>query len=167
MKSLMQTETTVTLLASQLSFFDLAVDEIKGVFLDQFQEEALAEKAKQQVVRTTKGVILGLPVWQEAASKWMAQLENGRLILEIDASDVDRKMDELQANIDRNVRRLVITLLLIGLLVSLAMASNAPALANMPHTKAMWAISPLGILALVALFYLGVIIWEAWRKRSR
>ncbi len=162
MKSLMQTETTVTLLAPQLSFFDLAVDEIKGVFLEQFQEKALAEKAKQQMLRTTKGVVLGMPVWQEAASKWMTQLENGRFVLEIDASDVDRKMDELQNNLDRNVRRLVITLLLIGLL---AIASNAPVLANMPHTQAMWAISLLGILTFVALFYLGVIMWEAWRKR--
>lgn len=166
MKSLMQTETTVTVLAPQLSFFDLAVDEIKGLFLAQFQADALIEKTKEQAMRTTKEVIMRLPVWQEAAAKWMAQLENGRFILEIDASDIDQQMDELKNNLNQNVRRLVITLILIGMLASLAIASNAPVITNMPHETAMLALSPLGLMVIITLFYLGIVMWEAWKSRK-
>jgi len=165
MKSLMQTETTVTLLAPQLSFFDMAIDEIEGVFLAQLKGEALANRTRDQVRRTTKELIMRLPVWQEAASKWMTQLENGRFILEIDASDINQQMDGLKNNLDRNVRRLVITLILIGLLASFAIGVNAPVMANIPHRTAMWALSPLALMAVIALFYLGAIMWEAWRDR--
>lgn len=166
MKSLMQTETTVTLLAPRLSFFDMAVDEIEGVFLEQFQADVLVEKTKEQVRRTTKEVVMRLPIWQEAAAKWMTQLENGRFVLEIDASDLDQQMDELKNNLNQNVRRLVITLILIGMLASLAIASNAPIMANIPHETAMLALSPLGLMVIITLFFLGIVMWEAWKSRK-
>lgn len=166
MKSLMQTETTVTLLAPQLSFFDMAVDEIEGIFLEQFQTKVLVEKTKEQVRRTTKEVVMRLPIWQEAAAKWMTQLENGRFVLEVDASELDQQMDELKNNLNQNVRRLVITLILIGMLASLAIASNAPVMANIPHETAMLALSPLGLMVLITLFYLGIVVWEAWKSRK-
>ena len=75
-------------------------------------------------------------------------------------------MDELKNNLNQNVRRLVITLILIGMLASLAIASNAPVMANIPHETAMLALSPLGLMVLITLFYLGIVVWEAWKSRK-
>ncbi len=101
--------------APELSFFDIAVDDKETIFLEQFQAKVMVEKTKEWIGRTTMGVVMRLPLWHEAAAKWVAQLENGRYVLEIDARDIDQQMDELKqsgskcspsgnyADIDRNV----------------------------------------------------------------
>ena len=102
---------------------------------------------------------------QQAAAKWLEQLESGRLTIHVDADDVAEPLEEVEANIDRNVRRLALSLLLVGLLISLAIASNSPLLSFLPDDLARLLLIPLALGAILSLIYVAKLVWEAWRSR--
>jgi ubiquinone biosynthesis protein len=165
LKSLVQTEETVRTLAPELSLFDAAIEEIQQVVLEQVNAEVIVSQAKKQMVRSAKDVVLRLPTWQQSAAKWLEQLESGRLTIHVDADDVAEPLEEVEANIDRNVRRLALSLLLVGLLVSLAIASNSPLLSFLPDGVAQLVLIPLALGAILSLIYAAKLVWEAWRSR--
>jgi ubiquinone biosynthesis protein len=165
LKSLVQTEETVRTLAPDLSLFDAAIEEIQQVVLEQMTADVIVGQAKKQLARSAKDVIFRLPTWQQSATKWLEQLESGRLTIHVDASDVIEPLEEVEANLDRNVRRLVLALLLVGLLVSLAIASNTPAMSFLPDNVVLLTLIPLALAAIFTLVYTLKLLWEAWRGR--
>jgi predicted unusual protein kinase regulating ubiquinone biosynthesis (AarF/ABC1/UbiB family) len=165
LKSLVQTEETVRTLAPELSLFDAAIEEIQQVVLEQVNPDALVNQAKTQIARSAKDVILRLPTWQQSATKWLEQLESGRLTIHIDADDVIEPLEDVQTNLNHNVRRLILALLLVGLLVSLAIASNAPAMNFLPDSVVQLTLIPLALVTIFTLVYAFKLVWEAWRSR--
>ena len=165
LKSLVQTEETVRTLAPELSLFETAIEEIQQVVLEQVNAEVIVDQAKKQMARSAKDVVLRLPTWQQSAAKWLEQLESGRLTIHVDTSDVIEPLEEVEANLDRNVRRLVLALLLVGLLVSLAIASSTPALSFLPDNVVQLALIPLALVVIFALVYALKLIREGWRSR--
>jgi len=165
LKSLVQTEETVRILAPELSLFDAAIEEIQQVVVEQVNPDFIVDQAKKQMARSAKDVILRLPTWQQSATKWLEQLESGRLTIHVDADDVIEPLENVQSNLDRNIRRLILALLLVGLLLSLAIASNAPALSFLPDSVAQFSLIPLTVVAIFTILYMIKLLWQTWRSR--
>jgi hypothetical protein len=83
----------------------------------------------------------------------------------VDADDVAEPLEKVDTILDRNVRRLALALLLVGFLVSMAVASNSPLLDILPDGMALPLLIPLVLAAIFALLYTLKLGWEACRSR--
>ena len=165
LKSLVQTEETVRTLAPELSLFDAAIEEIQQVVLEQVNADVIVDQAKKQMARSAKDVVLRLPTWQQSAAKWLEQLESGRLTIHVDAVMSSSRWKKLRPISIATYAALVLALLLVGLLVSLAIASNAPAMSFLPDSVVLLTLIPLALAAIFTLVYMLKLVWEAWRSR--
>ena len=67
--------------------------------------------------------------------------------------------------VHNNLRHVIaLVLLLVGLLVSLAIASNTPVLDLLPDDVALFVLIPLALAAIFTLVYALKLAWEAWRS---
>ena len=126
LKSLMQTEELVRTLAPKLSFIHTAVEEVQAVLSAQIQSEEVYEGIKQQGIRNAKNLIVNWPRWQRAAGRWVEQLENGRVSIQLDTSELNQNIDKVNQNLNRGVRSLIVGILIVGMLLGSAIVSLAP-----------------------------------------
>ena len=165
-KALMQAEETVHTLAPESSMFEASVVAVKRVIGEQLAPEIISARLKKAATRSAKNIVLHLPAWQKASQKWLAQLENGRFAIHLQAEEITESVKSVENNLDRNVRRLALVLLIIGLLVGSAITSNAPLQAYLPPEIALLLYVPFVIAAIAAFIYLLWLGWEAWRRRG-
>ena len=96
----------------------------------------------------------------------MGQLENGRFAIHLEAEEIADSIESVENNLDRNVRRLALVLLIVGLLVGSAITSNAPLQKYLPSEVALLLFVPFALAAIAAFLYLLWLGWEAWRRRG-
>jgi len=166
LKALIQAEQTVRVLSPQLSMFDAAVIAVKQLIGEQLEPEYFAAQVKQKATRTAKNMVLHMPEMQKTAAKWIAQLEEGRFAIHLEADEVADSIESVENNLDRNVRRLSTVLIISGLLIGLAIASNAPLLDFLAPQIAMLLYFPFTVAIVVAVLYLLWLGWENWRNRK-
>jgi len=166
-KSLMQTEELVRTLAPDLSFLNTAVEEVQGVILDQIQSDEVYEGIKRQGIRTAKNLVVNWPKWQRAAGRWADQLESGSFSIQLDTNDLNRNIDNVNKNLNRGVRSLIVGFLIVGMLLGSAIVSLAPLenlrfLDFLPYDVF---IIVFIVAAILAFGYVVYSLWVTWRER--
>ena len=168
LKSLMQTEELVRTLAPELSFLNVAVEEVQGVILDQIQSDAIYEGVKKQGIRTAKNLVVNWPKWQRAAGRWAQQIESGSLSIHLDTKELNKNIEQVNQSLNRSVRSIIVGLLIVGMLLSSAIVSLAP-LENLrfldfiPYDVF---IIVFFIAALLAFGYVIYSLWMTWRRKE-
>ncbi|MES0360766.1 MAG: AarF/UbiB family protein [Anaerolineales bacterium] len=126
LKSLMQTEELVRTLAPELSFLNVAVEEVQGVIMDQVQGDAIFEGVKKQGIRTAKNLVVNWPKWQRAAGRWAQQIESGSFSIQLDTRELNKNIEQVNTSLNRSVRSVIVGLLIVGMLLGSAIVSLAP-----------------------------------------
>lgn len=124
LKALFQAEQIVSELAPQLPLIVVAFEQLKGLFRDQLNVENVTEIVRTQAMRSAKQIVRRLPSLAAATGKWLDQYETGKLGVYLDTGDLNKQMDNVERAITRNVTLLALTLLLVGLLIGSAIATN-------------------------------------------
>ena len=132
----------------------------------QLDPQVVSAQLKTQATRAAKNAVVQMPVWKQAARKWLDQLESGRLAIQLEAEEIADSIESVEDNLDRNVRRLSFVLLIAGLLVGSAIASNAPLQEYLPPEIAVLLFVPFAIAVFVAILYLFRLLWESWKQRD-
>jgi ubiquinone biosynthesis protein len=126
LKGLMQTEGLVRTLAPDLSFINVAVEEVQGVILEQINSDSIYEGIKKRGIRSAKNLVVNWPKWQRAAGRWAEQLESGSFSIQLNTEQLNKNIDEVNQSLNRSVRSLIVGLLLVGMLIGSAIVSLAP-----------------------------------------
>ena len=168
LKSLMQTEELVRTLAPEISFLNVAVEEVQGVILDQIQGDSIYEGVKKQGIRTAKNLVVNWPKWQRAAGRWAQQIESGSFSIQLDTKELNKNIEQLDNSLKRSVRSVIVGLLIVGMLLGSAIVSLAPLeklrfLDFLPYDVF---IIVFIIAALLALGYILYSIWITWRRKD-
>jgi ubiquinone biosynthesis protein len=167
LKSMMQTEELVRTLAPEISFLQAAVEEVQEVMLEQIRGDVIYEGFKKHSLKTVKTLIVNWPRWQRSAAKWAEQLEGGQFAVRLDMRDLNKNLNQVEKSLNRSVRSLILALLLVGMLLGSAIVSLAPIqelrfLDFIPYDVF---IIVFIIAAVLALGYILLAIWSAWRDR--
>ncbi len=167
LKSLMQTEELVRTLAPDLSFLNAAVEEVQEVIIDQVQSEEVYEGVKKQGIRTVKNLVVNWPKWQRAAGRWAQQIESGSFSIQLDTRELNQNIEEVNKNLNRSVRSIIVGLLIVGMLLGSAIVSLAPLqnlrfLDFLPYDVFIFVFI---IAAILALGYVIYSLWLTWRER--
>jgi len=135
MKAMIQAEETVRMLDPTLPLINTALTAIKQLFLETFDADRVIDQLKRQAVRSAKDAVRNIGSIEEFVLIFINQFRRGGFTLFVDTSDLSKQIDELDRTITLNIRRLTISLLLVGLLVGASIASNSPAdlFPNMPE----------------------------------
>jgi ubiquinone biosynthesis protein len=123
-KAMMQAEEIIATLDPQLLLIDVAFAESKELLVKSFDPDALGTALRRQLVRAAKGAVRNLPSLEDGIGAWLKELSRGRLTLYLDASEASRQIQELDATLTVNMRRLTLALLLVGLLIGASIAST-------------------------------------------
>ncbi|MDX1435828.1 MAG: AarF/UbiB family protein [Anaerolineales bacterium] len=126
LKSLMQTEELVRILAPDISFVHTALNEVQGVILKEFSAEAVTERVSETALRTAKDVFVRWPRWKRAAGKWMENIERGEIPVDIQTTELNKRLDRLEPMITLSVRQVILGLLLVGMVLGSAIISTIP-----------------------------------------
>ncbi len=127
LKAMIQAEETVHMLDPDLPLVDTALEAIKNLFLETFDADKVINQLKVQTIRSAKEAIRNIGSIEEFVLSIIGQFRRGGITLFIDTSEVSKQVDEIDATITANMRRLTISLLLVGLLIGAGIASNSPA----------------------------------------
>jgi hypothetical protein len=118
-----------------LPLINTALTAITQLFLETFDADRVIDQLKRQAVRSAKDAVRSIGSIEEFVLSVINQFRRGGFTLFVDTSDLSKQIDELDRTITLNIRRLTISLLLVGLLVGASIASNSPAdlFPNMPE----------------------------------
>jgi predicted unusual protein kinase regulating ubiquinone biosynthesis (AarF/ABC1/UbiB family) len=123
LKAMVQAEQIVTTLSPELPMVDVAFEETKRLLHQQFNTEFIVDTLRRQALRGAKEAVRRIPDLPGAIVRWLEGLQRGGFTLYIDTENVSKQIDELDATLTRNVKWLVLSLLLVGLLIGSAIAS--------------------------------------------
>jgi ubiquinone biosynthesis protein len=116
-KSMAQSEEAALALAPGAPLLDIVADETKLLLVEQWTPERIAETVKGQAIRSAKEIVRRLPSLQDATLKWLDQYERGKLVIEVDTSDLNLQLEGLSATVSGGMRNLSIGLTLGGMLI--------------------------------------------------
>ena len=122
MKAMGQVEETAKLLSPDTRFFiETAYTQAQELVKEQFSPEKIKEAVSDQTFRFVKDIARNAPQLREGGGKWLDMLKRGRLMHEVDFSDLDRQLDK----VDGTVRRLTIGVTVAGMSIGLAILGSA------------------------------------------
>lgn len=124
LKALFQAEQVVHELDPGLPLINVAFKELKGLFREQLNTTNLTETVRTHAMRTAKQIVRRLPDLANATTKWLDQYESGKLSVHLDLGDLNDEMERIEKSVNRNITLLALTLLLVGLLIGSAIATN-------------------------------------------
>lgn len=127
LKAMIQAEETVRTLDPTLPLVDTAFAATKELMVQTFDPDKVVDALRMQALRGVKEVIRNIPSIEDMLGSWLNQLRQGRLTVSVDTSDLSKQIDEVDAVLSLNMRRLSLALLLVGLLIGASIASNTPA----------------------------------------
>ena len=87
-----------------------------------YTSERVADELQKQLMSTARQVIKRIPSLSEATMKWMDQYQKGRFEVTVDTSELSKEVDKL----NRLGREIVLAIMLVGMVVGSAIATNAP-----------------------------------------
>ena len=123
-KTLMQADQIIRTLDPEINFSQTAVESSKGLLVDQFNTDVVADMISKQLTRSVREVAYRAPSLVEATTKWLDQYEKGRLSIHIDTSDLTPQVEKLDRALTKNLDRLLLGLVMAGWLVGAAIAST-------------------------------------------
>jgi ubiquinone biosynthesis protein len=126
LKAMIQAEETVSRLDPSLPLIDTAFSATKELLVETFDADKVIASLRKQVVRAAKEAIRNIPAIEDAALNWITQLRKGGITINVDTSEVSKQVAQVDASLTKNIRRLTVALLLVGLLIGGGIASTTP-----------------------------------------
>ncbi len=128
-KAIIQAQETAAIIAPGIDIGDAAVEEARDALLDQLTPDRLKAYATTKAVEVGKELLRRAPTLEAAAWSWLDQFGRGKLVVEIDTSDLGKQLESLNAA----GRRLSTGMIVVGQLIGtaiLAVVTLQPAIAD-------------------------------------
>jgi hypothetical protein len=163
MKAMVQAEQIVYTLAPELPMVEVAFEETSRLLRQQFDTDFILDTLRRQALRGAKEAVRRIPDLPGAIVRWLEGLQRGGFTLYIDTENVSKQLDELDATLTRNVRWLVLSLLLVGLLIGSAIATmgESPGFQALQTVANFIFIGGAGVAGLIVLH----LVWR-WLNRG-
>ena len=149
-KAIMQADGVARMLAPQYDLTEIAMTEIQTLLAEEFTLDRVIDLARQQLTAAGRQAFSNLPSLQSATLSWIEQYKKGKLVVEIDTSDLNRQIGRIGMFGDR----LAVALVLAGQLIATAIVSVL--LTQIDSSDFAW-LPIVGIVIFVAV--LGVSLW--------
>jgi len=115
-KAIIQATETAAILAPNIDIADAAIGEARDAFLEQFTADKLKETATAKAMEVGKELYRRVPTLEAAAWSWLDQFGRGKLVVEVDMSDLGKQLDTLNAA----GRRMSTGMIVVGQLIGTA-----------------------------------------------
>lgn len=125
LKAMIQAEETAHTLDPNLMLADAAMNATRDLLVETFDPDKLARALRTQAVRSAKQAVRNIPTLEQAIAGWLNQFQRGKFVLHLDGTDLSKQIAEIDETFTRNIRRLILALLVVGLLIGSSIASNA------------------------------------------
>jgi hypothetical protein len=128
-KAIIQATETAAIIAPDIDIGDAAVEEARDAVLDQLTPDRLKAFATTKAIEVGKELFRRAPTLESAAWSWLDQFGKGKLVVEIDTSDLGKQLDTLNAA----GRRLSTGMIVVGQLIGtaiLAIVTLQPAISD-------------------------------------
>lgn len=152
-KAIAQAEAIAFTLQPQMNWVEVAYTEAADLLRAEFTAERVVEQVKTQAVRSVKELLRELPGLQKASGRWLDQYRRGRFEVELNTA----ALADSVTHFSQSMRQVTVALILIGLLIGSAIASNL--LVALQGTQ--WAFLPLaaiGIFVVAGLVSVSAVI---------
>lgn len=125
LKAMIQAEETAHTLDPNLMLAEAAMDATRDLLVETFDANKLANSLRTQAIRSAKQAVRSIPSIEQAIGGWLNQFQRGKFVLHLDGTDLSKQISEIDETFTRNIRRLILALLVVGLLIGSSIASNA------------------------------------------
>jgi ubiquinone biosynthesis protein len=115
-KAIIQATETAAILAPDIDLADAAITEARDSILAQLNPDKLKEVAQAKAIEVGKELLSRVPTLEAAAWSWLDQFGRGKLVVQIDTSDLDRQLTQINAA----GRRLSTGMIVVGQLIGTA-----------------------------------------------
>jgi ubiquinone biosynthesis protein len=115
-KAIIQATETAAILAPNIDIADAAVAEARDAIFDQLTPDRLKVLASAKALEVGKELFRRAPTLEAAAWSWLDQFGKGKLVVEVDTSDLGKQLDKLNAA----GRRLSTGMIVVGQLIGTA-----------------------------------------------
>ncbi len=156
-----------TLMGDQPTDFilDVSYTQLKELLRDQFTVENLLDHTGKPLLREIMG---RLPALQAAATSLLDDFQKGQLAFQLNTDSIDQRASGLQASLELGIRRVVLSVLLVGLLVGSTLTFLIPFEDKVGELESriirLVAESGFVIGALFIIILLGYTLWQSIRK---
>lgn len=123
LKAMVQAEQIVATLAPDLPMVTVAFEEVRSLFHQQLNGDFIVDNLRRQAIRGAKEAVRHLPKLSGAIMRWLEGLQRGGFTLYIDTENVSAQIHQVDKSLTRNVKRLMLCMLLVGMLIGSAIAS--------------------------------------------
>jgi ubiquinone biosynthesis protein len=156
-KAIVQAQQTVGTLDPTANLVQMGLDESKSLVHGQFSNEALEEKIKDQLYNIGRELLRRLPDLEKATWSWLDQYQKGKVIVNVDTSDLSNRLDTFSVS----VRGLTVALVIAGMIIGSAIAASS---FSALKGSSWWFLAPLGVIVFIAALVYGA--FTAWRMMT-
>ncbi len=115
-KAIIQATETAAILAPDIDLGDAAIQEARDAILAQLTPEKVKELAQAKAIEVGKELLSRVPTLEAAAWSWLDQFGRGKLVVQLDTSDLDRQLSQINSA----GRRLSTGMIVVGQLIGTA-----------------------------------------------
>jgi predicted unusual protein kinase regulating ubiquinone biosynthesis (AarF/ABC1/UbiB family) len=115
-KAIIQATETAAILAPHIDIADAAIAEARDSILSQLNVDTVKKFATDKAVEVGKELLRRAPTLEAAAWSWVDQFGKGKLVVEVDTSDLGKQLDKLNSA----GRRLSTGMIVVGQLIGTA-----------------------------------------------
>jgi hypothetical protein len=152
-KAVVQAEETATILAFDVDITTAALEEGRAAALERITPEAVEKIVVGQAMRVGQEFARRLPTMESAVWKWMDQFGKGKLVVEIDTSELNKEISKV-SDLGRQVAiGMLVTGQLIGTAI-LAVVLLQPQALEEFQTFAYLGLIAFGVSLLVSMYVL-------------
>jgi ubiquinone biosynthesis protein len=120
LKTLIQAEAIVHTLDSWLDITREAFSFIQGFLADQFNVETVKATVQTQLMRSAKDLVRRIPDLQQATMQWINQYEKGKIEVEVNTDELNKRLDIFNVA----AQRLAVGIVLLGMIIGSAFATS-------------------------------------------
>jgi ubiquinone biosynthesis protein len=152
-KAVVQAEETATTLAFDVDIASAAFEEAKDATLERLTPDAVEQFLTDQAIRVGQELVRRIPTLESAAWSWLDQFGKGKLVVEIDTSELNKEI----AKVGDLGRQLAVGMLVTGQLIGtaiLAVVLLQPTALEEFQTFAYIGLIAFGVSLLVSMYVL-------------
>jgi ubiquinone biosynthesis protein len=117
-KATIQAEETARALSSKVDLGEAALTEAQAALIESLEPEKVFKQVQSTAVRVSKELARRLPSMEEAALKWLDMYNRGKILVEVDTSQLSHSVDKVGVF----GRQATIGLIVVGQLIGTAIA---------------------------------------------
>jgi predicted unusual protein kinase regulating ubiquinone biosynthesis (AarF/ABC1/UbiB family) len=94
-KATVQAEETATILSPKVNLADAAMAEAQAALLESLEPDRVAKQVQRTAVRVGKELAQRAPSLETAALKWIDLFNKGKIVVEVDTSQLSRAIEQV------------------------------------------------------------------------